>query len=145
EPDVRDVVLAAAVGAAAHLDVDPLGQRILDLHLLEALLHGLVEAHRARDAQLARVGAGAGDDVGDLVGAGFTELELGEALPDVVHAGVADPAEDEVLVHARPRVAAGEVAHDLRQAAELLGGEVAAGDLDLDGGEPVLALGPDVG
>jgi hypothetical protein len=37
------------------------------------------------------------------------------------------------------------VAHDLGEAAELLGRQVAARDLDLDGDEAVLALGPDVG
>src|SRR5207244_2977707 len=40
EPDVGDVVLAAAVGAAAHLDVQPARQRVGDPHLVEALAHG---------------------------------------------------------------------------------------------------------
>src|SRR5207253_1228276 len=57
EADVGDVVLRAAVGAAAHLDVDPAGQRIVELHLNDALLDGLVQTHRARDAELAGVGA----------------------------------------------------------------------------------------
>ena len=47
--------------------MDLLGERVGDLHLLEALLHGLVEAHGAGDAELAAVGAGAAHDVGDLV------------------------------------------------------------------------------
>jgi hypothetical protein len=41
-------------------------------------------------------------------------------------------------------VAAGVLAHDLAEAAELLRGEVAAGDLHLDGGEALLALRLDV-
>src|SRR4051812_28153503 len=57
EPDVGDVVLAAAVGATGVLDVDPSRQRIGDLHLEQLLVDGRVEAHRARDAQLAAVGA----------------------------------------------------------------------------------------
>src|SRR5919206_3326304 len=50
EPDVADVVLAAAVRAAGHLDVDPAGQRVADAHRLDALAHRVVEPHRARDA-----------------------------------------------------------------------------------------------
>src|SRR6185369_7505014 len=108
EPDVADVVLAAAVRAAGHLDVDPAGQRIRDTHRLDPLLHGAVEPHRADDAELAGVGAGAGDDVVDRVRAGFAEPDRAEALPDVVDRLVTDPAQDEVLVHGHARVAATE-------------------------------------
>src|SRR5581483_8357863 len=76
EPDVRDVVLAAAVRAAAHLDVDAAGQRVVDLHLDELVLDGLVEPHRARDPELAGIGARAAHHVGDLVGAGVVQAEL---------------------------------------------------------------------
>ena len=86
EADVRDVVLAAAVGAAAVLDVDLARERVLDVHLLELLVDRLVQAHRAGDAELAAVGAGAAHVVGDLVGAGVAEAELAEPLPDVVDA-----------------------------------------------------------
>ena len=77
EADVRDVVLAAAVRAAAHLDVDPLasaGRRSAS-RSMRSLDRG-VEAHRAGDAELAAVGAGAADDVGDRVGARVVEAEL---------------------------------------------------------------------
>src|ERR1700683_1375070 len=57
EADVRDVVLAAAVRAAAHLDVDPPRRLLVDPHLNESFLVGPVEAHRARDPELARIGA----------------------------------------------------------------------------------------
>ena len=43
-------------------------------------------------------------------------------------------------MHARARVAAGEVTHDLRDPAELLRREIAARDLHLDGVETLLAL-----
>ena len=66
EADVGDVVLAAAVRAAAHLDVDPLGQLVGDLHRLDPLLDRPVEAHRGGDPEFAAVGAGAADHVGDL-------------------------------------------------------------------------------
>ena len=105
-----------------------------------ALLNGAVEAHRAGDAELAGVGAGAADHVGDLVGAGVAEAQLGQPLPDLVDRLVAHPAQHEVLLDRGARVAARVVAHDLAEAAHLLGGQVAAGDLDLHGREPVLAL-----
>src|SRR5262249_4714076 len=89
---VGDVVLAAPVRAAAHLDVDPASQAVADIHLLQPLLDRLVEAHRAGDAHLAAVRARAADHVGDLARAGLAEPELDQPLPDVVERLVADPA-----------------------------------------------------
>src|SRR5215211_2994897 len=145
ETDVRDVVLGAAVRAAGHLDVDGTRERIGDLHRLQPLLDGAVEAHRGGDAELARVGAGARDDVGDLVLAGVAEAELEQALPYVIDGLVADPAQHQVLVDRGAGVAAAELAHDLRELAHLLGREVAAGDLHAHRREAVLALGLDAG
>src|SRR6201999_2186 len=82
----------------------------------------------------------AGDHVADLAGAGVAEAELAELLPDVVDRLVADPAQHQVLLHGRAGVAAAVVAHDLAEPAELLRGQVAAGDLHLDRGEALLAL-----
>src|SRR3954464_13228992 len=58
EPDRAEVVLRAAVWAAAHLDVEAAGQWVGDVHRRHAALDGAVQAHRARDAELAAVGAG---------------------------------------------------------------------------------------
>src|ERR1035437_3080464 len=66
EPDACDVMLAAAVPAAADLHVQPARELVGYVHRLDPLLHGLVQAHRARDPELARVRARAGDDVVDL-------------------------------------------------------------------------------
>ena len=57
---------------------------------------------------------------------GVAEAELAERAPDVVDALVAHPAQHQVLVHGGAGVAARVVAHDLGEAAELLGREVAA-------------------
>ena len=73
------------------------------------------------------------------------EAELDQLGPDVVHRLVADPAQDEVLLHGRAGVAAAVVAHDLTEATELLRGQVAAVDLHLDGGEALLLLRLHVG
>src|SRR6185312_14576275 len=84
EADVGDVVLCASVRAAAHLDVDLARELVADVHRLDALLDGLVETHRARDAELARVGPGAGDDVRYLPGPGIAEAELGQRAPYLI-------------------------------------------------------------
>jgi hypothetical protein len=138
-------VLSAAVGAAGHLDLDLAGQRIGELHRLHPLLYRLVQAHGARDPELAAVGARAADDVLDLIGPGAGELELLQPGPYVVDRLVADPAQDEVLLDAGAGVAPGEVAHDLGQAAKLVRAEVAARHLDDHGAEAVLALRMGVG
>src|SRR5205085_4639765 len=104
-----------------------------------------IEAHGAGDPELAAVRAGAAHDVGDLMRPGIAELELPEPLPDVVERLVAHPAEDDVLLDRGARVAAAEVPHDLCDAAELLGRQVAAGDLHGHCGEALLALRLHVG
>src|SRR3954453_3457507 len=100
EPDRTQVVPRAAVRAAAHLDVDPARERVLDVHARHAALDRAVEAHRRRDAHLAAVGAGAAEHVRDLVRARVAEVELLQPRPDVVERLVADPAQHEVLLDA---------------------------------------------
>src|SRR5205807_10039806 len=140
EADVRDVVLPTAVGAATHLDVDPAGQLVVELHLLQTLRDRLIETHRARDSKLARIRAGAADDIGDLVRSGVAEPQLAEALPHLVDSLIADPPEDQVLVDGRPGVSAAVLAHHLSKTAELVRRQVAARNLDLHRREAVLAL-----
>src|SRR5262245_15850343 len=144
EANRADVMLAAAVRAAAHLDLDLLRERVRDLHLLDSLVDGAIEPHRAGDAELAAVGARAADDVLDRERAGLAEPELLEAGPDVVDRLLADPTQHQVLLDGGAGIAAAELAHDGRQPAELLRGEVAAGHLDGDRDEALLALGLDV-
>src|SRR3954454_19501408 len=145
EPDAAEVMLRAAVRATAHLDVDASRERVLDVHAGHAPLDHAVEAHRAGDAHLAAVGAGAAQDVGDLVRARIAQVELLEAQPEVVERLVADPPEHDVLLDAGARIAAGEVAHDLREPAELRGRQVAADHADLGARESLLALRVHVG
>src|SRR6185312_3429000 len=113
EADAADVVLTAAVRAAADLDVQLARQLVGDLHRFDPLLNGGVQTHRARDPELARVGSRAGDDVDDLARAGLAEPELRERPPHVVYALLAHPAQHDVLLDGRAGVTAGEVAHDL--------------------------------
>src|SRR5689334_4771905 len=140
EADRADVVLAAPVRAAAHLDLNLLGERVGDLHLLDPRVDRAIEAHRARDAQLAAIGTGAADHVRDREGTALAEPELLEAGPDVVDRLLPDPAQDEVLLHRGPGVPAAELAHDRRETPELLRAEVPAGHLDGDRDEPLLPL-----
>src|SRR5262245_14109394 len=145
EANRADVVLRAAVRAAAHLDVDSPGEGIGDVHLLDPLLDLSVEAHRAGDPELAAVGAGAADHVVDPHGARLAEAELLQPEPHVVDGLLADPAQNQVLLHGGAREAAAEVAHDRREAPELLRAQVAADHLCGGGDESLLALGLDVG
>src|SRR5690606_32753212 len=96
EPDVADVVLAAGVRAAADVDQDLARALVRDVHQLHLLADGPVEAHRAGDAQLAGVRAGAGDDVRDLTDAPTPEAQLAEGLPDVVDGAFRDPAQHDL-------------------------------------------------
>ena len=92
-------------------------QRVVDRERLDALGERRVEPHRARDPELAAVGAGAADDVGDRARADAAPRPISlSAAPDLVDRLLAHPAQDEVLLHRRARVAAGVVAHDLRRA-----------------------------
>ena len=109
-------------------------------HRFDALFDRLVQAHRARDPELARIRPRARDHVVDLARARAAQPQLRQRAPDVVDALLADPAQHEVLLHRRPRVAAGVGAHDLRQAPELLGRQIAADDLRLDRHEALLLL-----
>src|SRR6185437_15252055 len=140
EADVADVVLSAAVGAAAHVDVDALRERVFDAHGLDPGLDGGIEAHGACDAQFAAIRARAGDDVGDAARAGIGEAKLFEALPHFVEALIAHPAQDDVLLDGRAGEAAAVFAHDGSEATELLGLEVAASDLHFDRSDALLAL-----
>ena len=69
EPDVGDVVLAAAVRAARDVGADAadLGQA----GLVEGDADGVGEAAALGDGEVAGVGAGAGDDVAGQLGAGL--------------------------------------------------------------------------
>src|SRR5215210_6191200 len=76
----------------------------------------------------------------ELVMPSLHEAEPGQRAPHLVGGLVPHPAEHQVLVHRRARVAARVPAHDVREAAELLRREVAAHHLDLHGREARLAL-----
>ena len=69
EPDVGDVVLAAAVRAAG--DVDAHAGDLGEAGVLERVADRGGEAARLRDREVARVGAGARDDVAGELGAGL--------------------------------------------------------------------------
>src|ERR1700759_1204175 len=66
----------------------------------------------------------------------LAELQVTQCLPDLVDRSLAHPAEHQVLVHCRPGETPGVAAHDLADTAQLVRGEVALRDLDLDAGEP---------
>ena len=132
------------LGAAAHLHVHPLHQRVLRPHVGDGAADGPAKAHGRGDAQLAAVGAGARDDVRYLVGARLPQSDAVELAPHPVERLLRHPAEGQVLLvrDARPtaRVAAGHV----RQLRELLRLDVSQGQLHRDHPVALLLLGKNV-
>ena len=140
-----DVVLAAAIGAAAHVDPHLAGYGVVDRHFADPLLDGAVETHRGGDAELATVGAGAGNNILDLLGVGRAHAEFVKFLPDRVDGLVGDPAQHDVLLRRGAGAFASVLTQDFGEAAELLRGQVALVDRGLDGRESLLHLRSDVG
>ena len=109
EADVRDVVLAAAVGAAG--DVDAHAADVGQPGLLQRPADVVGEAPALGHGQVAGVGARAGDDVAGQLGARLRHadgveaaVQLGQLLGDQVPEG-------QVLAVGHPHVDA-EVPHD---------------------------------
>ena len=75
---------------------------------------------------------------------GVAQAQLAQRLPDLVDGLVAHPAQQQVLVDGGAHPAARVAARDVGQRAQLLGAQVAARHVDLDGREALLALGGDV-
>ena len=82
------------------------------------------EATRLCDREVAGVGTGARDDVAGELGAGFGHADRAQALVQVGELLLGEPAECEVLTVGDADLDA-EVALDLREAAELVAGDVA--------------------
>ena len=81
-------------------------EAILD-QLFAHLVAGLVGRG---DGELAAVGAGAGDDVGEEAGLGGAEADLGELAVEHGQVRFVHPAEDDVLLRVGARVAVGILA-----------------------------------
>ena len=145
EPDVCRVVLTAGVEAAACLHAEVLHRGVeLVFDESEPLAELAGDATRRRDAELAGVGARAGGHVGDGAGAGFGEIEGGEALVERRCVGAAQPAEREVLLDGATNRITGVFACEVGKGATLRRREVAERHL-ADGGEvAVLSLGAKV-
>ena len=129
EAEIGDVMLAAAIEAAADFDVQILNG-FIERDEIESIAQLGGQAARRRDAELAGVRAGAGDDVGDAAGAGgcdaggfkSTAIDLGQI-------GAADPTQDEIPCSTicGADCLAGEAASNVGESASLRGGEVAQG------------------
>src|SRR5207244_2193595 len=78
QPNGGEMVLAAAVRAAAGLDVDLLDERVVDAPLLDCLGDRPADALRRCDPHLAGVSARAGDGVRDQPRLGLAEANRGQ-------------------------------------------------------------------
>ena len=146
ETEVGHVVLAATVEAAADLDVQVLHRRVHGKTLLgEPVAQFRRQASRRGDAQFARVGAGARDDIHDGSSPRFSQAHRVQSFVDVYQVAIADPTNDEVLFDGRADRLARESPHDVGEGAKLARGDVTQGKRGRDRGIAFLALGPHVG
>ena len=99
---------------------------------------------RLRDREVARVGTGAGDDVAGELGAGFGHADGVEASEEVGELLLGEPAQHEVLPVGDPHLGV-EVALDLREAAELVDGDVAEPGVGVRADRAVGPAADDVG
>src|SRR5581483_1750989 len=103
------------------------------------------KAARRRDAELAGISAGAGDNVDDGSGSRLRELGRLQVSIELRQVGFADPAEDDILLdggtHGFLGVAPRDVGHDT----ELIGSDIAERQRDGDGDVAGLLLLVDVG
>ena len=140
EADVRDVMLAAPVGAAAHLDMHLAYQRVGRVHMLHSLGQRPAKTHRSGYAELAAIGAGAGDDVRNFVRARAAEADVAQSLPDFVQSILRHPAECEVLLVCDARATTGVLARHICELVELPAVDVAERQPNRDGLVAVLSL-----
>src|SRR6185369_207836 len=101
EAQVGDVVLPAAVRAAAHLDREFLGA--VGTGGAKVLGEERREAARARDREAAALRARAARDVGDRVSAVEREARRDETRMERGNVLLANPPQEEVLRGCRPR------------------------------------------
>ena len=110
-----DVMLPAAVRAAADLDARAVGRRDQIRPGAQVLLEQPAEPARLRDRQPARFRARAARDVGDRAGFGEPEPGRGQTAIQLADVAGVHPAEHEILIR---RDAHGAVAVGARQLAE---------------------------
>ena len=122
EADVGDVVLAAAVRAAG--DVHAHAADLGEAGLFERVADRGREAARLRDREVARVGARARHDVACELGAGLGHADVVQAVVQRAEVGLVQVAQRQVLA-VRDADVEGEVALDVGEGAELVGGDVA--------------------
>ncbi len=145
EAEIGNVMLAAGVETAADLDAQVADGVIGGGAVFGETLTELAgQAAGGRDAQLAGIGAGAGGDVDDGAGSGGVQTGGAQAIIERRQIGVAYPAQDDVLLDCGADGLLNILAADVGEGTELIGGEVAEGQGDGDGGVAGLALLVDV-
>ena len=120
-------MLAATIEAAADLDVQVFCTASSNWKLFSpscsAQFRG--ESARRRNSELAGIGSGASDDIDDGARAGVRQASGFERLVEFRQIALAHPANHEVLFDRGAHGFFGEAANDVRQRAQLVGGNVA--------------------
>ena len=123
--EAGDVMAAAAVRAAADLDLQ-IGRRRDELRMLAQMIaEKLAEPARLRHGELARLGARAARHVGDRPGIGQPHARRRELPIQLGHGVGRHPAEHEVLLGRHANRAIGERRREIAEDAHLLAREIA--------------------
>ena len=134
------MVLGAAVGATADLDPQP-GEAGIPPQLVERGLDRPGEAPRARDPELAGVGAGARHRVAEAAGARQPEADRLQRAAHLEHAVRRHEADDQRLVRGDAQGVAAVLVEHRGEAPQLGGRQVAPGHPHGHGGVARLGLG----
>jgi hypothetical protein len=97
DADVAAVVVAAAVDAAADVQVD-VADVVQAVEVVEALGDGRGDRDRARVGQRAEITAGAGDHVGEQADVGRGEAGFARGQPQRAQVALVHPGQQQVLV-----------------------------------------------
>lgn len=149
--NVGDVMLSAGIGAAGDFDAEFADGTNEVVHAAggslcgEMLTYASSDGHAFRNGEGAIVGARAGDDIGDMVGVGFGEVDQGEGSMQGDEVSFGDPAKDEVLGIGRADFAIAILTRYFGKAAHLFGRDVTQGEFYRDDAVPRLFLGDGVG
>jgi hypothetical protein len=138
QPDRRDVVLPARVGAARDLDRQVGRRGDQRRRLRQRVGQRPRGAARGRDRELAAGGARARGHVDDRAGAGEREAGVDQRGVDQRQPVVGQPAQDDVLIVGGAQLAVGVGVDDRGQRAQLAAGEIA--ERHADAGDRVAGL-----
>src|SRR5947199_6557437 len=141
EAQIRDVVLAAGVEAAADFDVEVLDRIIEYEELLAQAISNLCrQTARRSDAQLASIRARAGCDIDNRARARLGQPNALQFTVQIRQISLADPSQHNILFHCRTDIVAAETARNVGELPALPCGHISQWERDRYDGISRLSL-----